>query len=294
VNPASVWSVALASGAELGERPVWDERAGALVWVDITTGSLHRFRPEGSDEVIAHTGGTLGAVALRQGGGYILAADQRFLLTDEHGSVVGEHGPIDAASDIAFNDGACDPGGRFWAGTVAVDRHLGAGCLYRLDPDGRIDTMLEGVTESNGVGWSPSGDTMYYIDSGEETGRVRAFEFDASSGSLGRERDLLVFEPDSGIPDGLVIDSEGYIWIAVWDGSRVIRVSPQGDVVERLPLPVSQPTCPGFGGQDLLELYVTSAWQGMDGDRRAAEPQAGHLFVTRPGPPGLPAVRFAG
>jgi sugar lactone lactonase YvrE len=294
VNPAAVWNVALASGAELGERPVWDERAGALVWVDITAGSLHRFHPGGSDDVIGHTGGTLGAVALRQGGGYILAADQRFLLTDERGSIVGEHGPIDAVSNIAFNDGACDPAGRFWAGTVAGDRRAGAGCLYRLDPDGRIETMLEGVTESNGVGWSPSGDTMYYIDSGEETGRVRAFGFEASTGSLGPERNLLVFEPGAGIPDGLVVDSEGFIWIAVWDGSQVIRVSPQGDVVKRLPLPVSQPTCPGFGGEGLQDLYVTSAWQGMDAGRRAEEPQAGHLFVTRPGARGLPASRFAG
>ena len=290
----SVWTVALAAGAELGERPVWDDRAGALVWVDISAGCLHSFRPGGDDEVIARVDGTLGAVALRRDGGYILATDGRFLLIDEDGSIAAEISLDGNPGDVRFNDGACDPAGRFWAGTVADDRRTGAGCLYRLDAGGQAHKVLDGVTESNGVAWSPPGDTMYYVDSGEVPARVRAFEFDVLAGSLGADRDVLVFGPDQGIPDGLVVDSEGFLWIAVWEGWQVMRVSPQGEVVSRLPLPVSQPTCPGFAGEAMQQLYVTTAWQGLSGEQRAAEPLAGHIFVTTPDAPGLPAVRFAG
>jgi sugar lactone lactonase YvrE len=294
VSSTALWSVALEAGAELAERPVWDERAGALLWVDISAGCLHRFRPGGTDDVIVQIEGTLGAAALRSNGGYVLAADQRFLLIDEDGSIVGEERPDGIPDDVRFNDGACDPSGRFWAGTVADDHRSGGGCLYRLDPGGHVQMVLAGVTESNGVGWSPTGDIMYYVDSEEVPARVRAFDFDASAGALGRDRDVIVFGPGEGVPDGLVVDSEGFLWIAVWEGSQVIRVSPKGEVASRLPLPVSQPTCPGFGGEGLQDLYVTTAWQGLNPGQRAAEPMAGHIFVTKPDAPGLPAVRFAG
>jgi sugar lactone lactonase YvrE len=197
--------------------------------------------------------------------------------------------------DVRFNDGACDPVGRFWAGTVADDVRPGGGALYRLDPDGTITTVLEGVTESNGLGWSPDGTILYYVDSGEPEPRVRAFDYDTDTGRIGWEPyDLIRFPGGAAVPDGLVVDSEGCLWVALWGGSEVRRYSATGGLLATLPVPVSQPTCPAFGGPDLSDLYLTTAWQGLDERQREAEPLAGHLLRTRPGAAGLPAGVFAG
>src|SRR5882724_2950338 len=154
------WEVALPAQADLGERPVWDAAAGGLIWVDINAGQLHRFTPgagpEQSDEVIIDLGLAIGAAAPRRDGGYVLATADGFRLAGSDGSPDGEPvRPEGMGADLRFNDGACDPAGRFWAGTVARDRRAGAGALYRLDPGGEVTRMLTGVTESNGLGWSP-------------------------------------------------------------------------------------------------------------------------------------------
>ena len=179
----AAWEVAVPAGAELGERPFWDAATGTLGWVDIHAGRLHRYRPGAGDEVVHTAGVAVGAAAPRAGGGYVLAAADGFRLVGADGRADG--GPLrppGMAEDVRFNDGACDPAGRLWAGTVAADRRPGGGALYRLGPGGRITLMLDGVTESNGLGWSPDGGTMYYIDSGEPRPRIRAFGFDAAAG----------------------------------------------------------------------------------------------------------------
>jgi sugar lactone lactonase YvrE len=295
------WSVALAAGAELGERPVWDAPARGLIWVDINAGQLHRYSPgTGRDTVLVDLGPgvPVGAAAPRRLGGYVLAAADGFRLTE-----LGWAGGLEArepvrpagmGADLRFNDGACDPAGRFWAGTVARDRRPGAGALYRLDGDGTITLMRSGVTESNGIGWSPAGDVMYFVDSGEARPRVRAFGYELASGTIGAGRDLIAFGPGEGIPDGLAVDAEGCLWIALWGGSQVRRYSASGALLDAVELPVSCPTCPGFGGDGLRDLYVTSAWEGMDGAARAAEPLAGHIFRIACATGGQPPVRYAG
>ena len=294
------WEVVIAAGAELGERPVWDPRSSCLIWVDIKAGRLNRFTPgSGNDVVIELTAGgraiPIGAAAGRRSGGYVLAAADGFRLASPDGvSEVGPLRPPGMTDDIRFNDGACDPAGCFWAGTVAYDVRPGAGALYRLNPDWTITTVLEGITESNGLGWSLDGTTFYYIDSGEHEPRVRAFGLDPATGDLGKPTDLVRFPPGPVVPDGLTVDGEGCLWIAMWGGGEVRRYDPFGGLLATLPVPVSQPTCPAFGGPDLADLYLTTAWKGLDERQRAAEPLAGHLLRTRPGTNGLPAGEFGG
>jgi sugar lactone lactonase YvrE len=301
-----LWEVAVPAGAELGERPVWDTVGGCLIWVDIHAGRLHRHRPGESDDVLAEVTGPAGPVAVgaaapRAGGGYVLAAADGFRFLRPDGT--HESGPVrppGMGDDVRFNDAACDPAGRLWAGTVAHDARPAAGALYRLDPDGTVTTVLSGVTESNGLGWSPDGRTMYYIDSGEVPPRVRSFSFDPAAGELGGARDLVTFPAEEAapsgkaVPDGLVVDAGGCVWVALWGGGEVHRYSPAGDLLMALPVPVSQPTCPGFGGPELSELYVTTSWEGMGGAEREREPLAGHLLRADVGVRGLPATAFGG
>jgi sugar lactone lactonase YvrE len=299
------WDVAAAVGAELGERPVWDARARSMLWVDINVGQLHRLRvnqhglpehePEAADSVIASAGVPVGAAAPRAAGGYVLAAADGFRLIGADGAVDGAAlRPPGMPEHVRFNDGACDPAGRFWAGTYVTDGRAGTASLYRLDPDGSVTEVFDGVTESNGLAWSPDATVFYYTDSGEERSRVRAFGFDVQTGALSDERDLIRLDPADGIADGLVVDADGCLWIAMWDGGCVRRYSADGELIGLYPVPVSRPTCPGFGGPALDQLYLTTAWEGLAGERRDAEPLAGHLLRARPGVRGLAQACYGG
>lgn len=281
------------AAAELGERPVWDDMAERLVWVDILAGRVRSFRPGGGDTVLARLEASVGAVGLRRGGGYVVAAADGFHLLDADGSqAAAVRRPPWDPDDVRANDAAVDPAGRFWAGTVALDERSGAGALYRLEPSGEIVTVLDSVTESNGLAWSPDGRILYYVDSGDAPPRIRSFEFDVGRGEVSHEREFVAFGPGEGVPDGLAVDEAGCVWVAMWGGGEVRRFTASGEHVATLPVPVSQPTCPGFGGADLADLYVTTAWLGLGPATR--EPEAGHLFRTRPGMRGLPAHRYAG
>jgi sugar lactone lactonase YvrE len=294
------WEVVAAAGAQLGERPVWDPNANAVIWVDISTGNLHRFTSgraghDGENQLLGTPGVPVGAAAPRAGGGYVLAAADGFRLTDPDGGPVAPPlRPPGMPDNVRFNDGACDPAGRFWAGTEAWDMKTPIASLYRLDPDGSVHEMLTGIAESNGLAWSPDATVFYYTDSGEDSSRIRAFSFDLAAGTLGDEYDLIRFGPGEGFADGLVVDAEGCLWIAMWEGGCVRRYSPDGELIARFPVPCSQPTCPGFGGPDLDELYLTTAWEGMAGEQRAAEPLAGHLLRARPGVRGVPQACYGG
>jgi sugar lactone lactonase YvrE len=289
------WEVVAPTGAELGERPVWDPNRNCLVWVDISTGNLHQFGPDRKSAILANHGVPVGAAAPRAGGGYVLAAADGFRLTDAAGMPQGPPlRPPGMPQNLRFNDGARDPAGRFWAGTEAWDMKSPIASLYRLDRDGSVTEILTGIAESNGLGWSPDGTVFYYTDSGEDPSRVRAFSFDLQAGTLGDEHDLIRFGPGDGEADGLVIDSEGCLWIAMWEGGCVRRYSAAGELLALYPVPVSRPTCPGFGGQILDELYLTTAWWGMSGEQRQAEPLAGHLLRARPGVSGLALACYGG
>jgi sugar lactone lactonase YvrE len=283
------WSVAFAAGCELGERPVWDPRTETLWWVDILAGVLHSL-DAWHDHHAVQLDAPLGAVGLRERGGLVVASGRSIVLLDKDAEVDAEPIEVDLREGIRFNDGAVDPAGRFIVGTTATDVRRGAGALYSVDGRGGTRTLIDGVTESNGVGWSPNARTMYYVDSGEPV--VRRYVYDCETGNVRRSSDLVALDPAAGTPDGLVVDAQGGVWVAMWGGGSVRRYGPDGSLLLQWPTPVAQPTCPGFGKGD--QLYLTTAWEGLDEAQRAGQPWAGDLLV-RPAPVvGLPASRFVG
>jgi sugar lactone lactonase YvrE len=284
------WEIAFRDDAELLERPVWDDRTGTVIWVECNAGFVHRLDMAGS-HTAGHDGSRDGPPPHRDNGGIVVARDDGLLFLGADGEPDRDEVPFSLASNVRFNDGACDPTGRFVVGTCSTDGSRGQGALYSVEPDGRVTELLSGITESNGLAWSLDGLTMYYIDTGEP--KIRRYSYDPSTGILGDMDVLIAFSEGEGIADGLIVDAEGMLWAAMWEGFSVCRISPDGRVLQRLATPVSRPTCPAFGGSGLDRLYLTTAWEGMDAAARAAEPLAGSLLATAPGSKGLPAYRFA-
>jgi sugar lactone lactonase YvrE len=281
----------------LSEGPRWHAERQELLWVDILAGHLHRATLE-DDGALAEIQTIaldrhVGAVAPALGGGYVLAAGQGFLFVGETGEITELAQPMAGHPDLRMNDGACDPQGRFWAGSMAYDESPGAGSLYRLELDGSCTTVLTGLTISNGIGWSPDGSTMYLNDSG--TRRLEAFRFEGGSGDIDGRR-VLVEIPERGVaPDGLTVDEEGGIWVALWGGGAVNRYAPDGSLLVSLELPVERPTSCVFGGPDRSTLFVTSAREGLDEEAIARQPDAGRVFsVGGLGVRGLPAYLYRG
>jgi sugar lactone lactonase YvrE len=289
-----------------GEGPTWDDGRGELLWVDITAGQVRRaaIRADGSfAETGVHRGGqTVGAVVPAADGGWLLAADAGFTHLAADGSarvllsLAGEGGapaPDGTAGGTRMNDAACDPAGRFYAGTMAFDQRPGAGALYRLDLDGTVTTVLDGLTVSNGIDWSPDGRTVYLADSGP--GVVHAFDYDPGSGAFGDGRVLLEFGGDDGVADGLTVDDEGCIWAALWGGGQVRRWSPEGELLAVVDVPgVTQTSSCAFAGPGRDLLVVSTSAEGLDDAARAAQSDAGRLFTARPGGTGPPAKPYRG
>jgi sugar lactone lactonase YvrE len=223
----------------------------------------------------------------------VLAAGPGFLFVDEAGGIRELAQPATGGAEVRMNDGACDPQGRFWAGTMAYDESPGAGSLYRLELDGSCETVLTGLTISNGIGWSPGEDTMYLNDSG--TGCVEAFRFDAATGAISERRTLVHVEQPGAVPDGLTVDEDGGIWVALWGGSAVHRYAPDGSLLTRVEIPVERPTSCAFGGPERSTLFVTTARAGLDDAARARQPDAGLLFsIDGLGVRGLPCQPYRG
>jgi sugar lactone lactonase YvrE len=235
----------------------------------------------------------IGAVAPAIGGGYVLAAGQGFLFVDDSGLIHELAQPEAGHQDVRMNDGACDLQGRFWAGTVAYDETPGAAVLYRLELDGSCTTVLTGLTISNGIGWSPDGTTMYLNDSG--TARLDAFRFEGASGAIGERRTLVRIDEPGVAPDGLTVDEEGGIWVALWNGGAVRRYAPDGALLQVVELPVARPTSCAFGGPDGTTLFVTSARTDLDDEALAQQPHAGHVFaIDGLGVRGLSSLPYRG
>ena len=282
--------------ARLGEGAVWDARRQLLYWVDIEGHALHAFDPATSQDRSYALGDSVGTVVPRARGGVALTLGRAFATLDletRRVSVIAEPQEEKARQGNRFNDGKCDPRGRFWAGTMAHSEAPAAGGLYRLDPDGRVHRMLESVSISNGIDWSADARLMYYIDT--PTREVAVFDYDDATGTIVNRRVAVRFPARHGWPDGMTMDAEGLLWIAEWDGGCVSRWDPAtGKRARRVKLPVDRVTSCAFGGPDLDELYITSAWSRLDSDRRHAQPLAGGLFRFRPGVKGRPAFAFAG
>lgn len=285
--------VVVPAAAHLGEGPAWDDRDGVLLWVDILAGIVHRFDPMMGLDTSFAVGQPVGAVVPRRGPGLALAVRDGFALVDATGAIEVVAAVETDRPSNRMNDGKCDAAGRFWAGTMDEQRsRRGAGSLYRLDPSLKVTRMVDGVTISNGIAWSPDGTTLYYVDT--PTCGVDAFDFDPRGGDIGNRREIIHIDSDDGHPDGLSVDAEGYLWVAMWGGWKVRRYSPDGRLDRSITLPVSLVTSCAFGGPRLTDLYVTSSQRGLTAVARREQPLAGSLFRIRSVAEGLPVNRFGG
>lgn len=271
--------------AEHGEGPMWDADNHVLYWVDMLAGDILSLPADGVVSR-AHVGKVAAVVRPRRGGGLAVAVENGFAVIDP-----GQREPRLVAeafedSGMRMNDGGCDPQGRFYCGSMAYDKAPGRGKVYRLEPDGTVSVVLEDVTISNGLVWSLDGDLVYYVDT--PTKRIDAFDFDAGSGSFTNRRAVAHVD---GNPDGMTIDTDGFLWVALFGGSAVHRYAPDGRLDAVVQLPVSQVTACTFGGPGLDELYITTSRQDLPAGE---EPAAGALFRVRPGVSGVPASPYAG
>lgn len=283
----------------LGESPCWlpDERV--LLWVDIPGRQLNEWRPADG----RHRQWPLPTEAgccIPQPGGALLLPMRDGLWRFDRSSGGRERlapPPYDPKTE-RFNDGKADPQGRLWVGTIYEPRDPAAAALYRWWR-GKLERMAGDVTVSNGLAWSPDGGTMYWSDTKAHV--VRAFDFNGEDGSLSRQREFVRFAPRlpgagldgyGGRPDGAAVDQAGAYWVAMFEGQRLLRLSPRGDVLRELPLPVRCPTMPCFGGDDLRTLFLTTSRENRPADELAAQPLAGCVLTLRVDVPGLP-VNFA-
>lgn len=222
-----------------------------------------------------------------------MASDHHVVFVDRYGRPDGDPVEVDMPMGARFNDIACDPAGSLLAGTTTRTASAPDGVLWSLSASGDLTVLLDGVVESNGLDWSHDGAILYYVDSGEPA--VRRYRYDPATSSLGaRLSDLARIDVDHGTPDGLVVDADGTVWVALWNGGALHRYSPDGELLAHLDVPVSRPTCPAFIGTDLDRLALTTGWEGMTDTERSTEPWAGHLLTTAVGARGRHPHRYAG
>lgn len=279
---------------ELGEGVRWDTRRGELLRVDILAGRVYRDHVD--DDGALHPvrcyqlATSVGAISPIWGDdGWLLAAGTGFV----HLAPDGTYRPIAEAivgPDARFNDAGCDPQGRCWADTIANDHHAGGGALHRLDGDGGVETVLEGLTIPNGLGWSPDGETMYLVDSGPRV--VLAFAFDSERGAISAGRILITVPAELGAPDGLALDAAGDLWVAIYGGGCVQHYTPEGVLQEVYSVPARQSTCCALAGRGLHVLYVTTATEGWSDEVRRADPAAGLVYRVDTRARGVPAAPF--
>jgi sugar lactone lactonase YvrE len=266
-----------------GEGPVWSSRWGGLRWVDMLAGDVLQLTEDGS-VLRRHVADVAAALRPRRGGGAVIGVRRGFALEDPDGSVT--HLPeLWSGDDVRMNEGTCDPDGRFLCGTMAYDERPGAGSLFRLDPDRTVTVVLEGVTISNGLEWSPDGTRAYYVDT--PTREISVFDYDGA----GELHDRRPFASVDAMPDGLTVDADGGVWVALYDGRAVQHFGPDGTRGAHVRVPEGRVTACTFGGEDLDRLFITTSREGLS---PAEEPSAGSLHVADVGVRGLPAREFAG
>ena len=282
----------LAIRAGLGESPVWDGDEAALYWIDGRGLSLNRFDPTTGRNRTLSMPEPPHAIALTRGHRLLCAFDASFGFYDTRTRAVERVAmPISGVEDN-LNDGACDRAGRFWVGSKARDWVRRVGALFRYDLDGTLHRLDEGFQLSNGMGWSPDNRTMYFIDSAPR--EIYAYDFDLASGAIKNRRTLVRIAEEHGLPDGMTVDADGFLWVAQWSGGRVVRYDPDGRIARVVEMPVRRPTSVTFGGPELRTLFITSGTMRMTEAELAAEPLAGNLFALETDVQGLAEPRFAG
>lgn len=286
--------------AHHGEGPVWDTAEATLRWVDMLRGDLLSWTPppgwageEVADGAVRrdHLGDVLAVVRPRRDGGLVVALERCLALLGpgDLGTVPPRRLPeVWSDPGVRFNEGGCDPHGRFFVGSMAYDQRRGAASLYRLDPDLSVHVVLEGLTISNGLGWTPDGSAAWYHDT--QTQSLDRLVLD-DAGEVVSRTPVRETPDERGGPDGLAVDAEGCVWAALFGGSALHRISPDGELLAVVDVGARQVTACAFGGPDLADLFVTTSADGLD---EGEDPAAGALFHLRPGVRGLPLTPFAG
>ena len=285
------FDVAVGAGAGLGEGPRWDAATQTLLWVDIPGKCVHRYDPGTGEDSGQPAPGVVSLALPRRRGGVVVGLPDGLHLLD------GDQSPLIVAieseqGDTRTNDGACDSAGRLWVGTMALDERSPIAALYRVDSHLGVTTVLTGTTISNGLGWSPTGRDFYFVDS--PTRRIDVFDCDHETGALENRRPFAAVEVEGAVPDGLAVDTEGGVWVALHGGWGLRRYSPDGELAAIVELPVARVTSCCFGGEDLRDLYVTTRREGLRASELAAQPLAGALLRLDAGVSGLPTHAFAG
>lgn len=277
--------------SELGESPVWLDDRAELAWVDIQRGLIELLAVASGRVRTIPVGEMIGSIAPTRSGDLVAAVATGFVLVDLGTGRVRRLAALERTDPtIRMNDGKADPWGRFWAGTMGIDKRPDAGALYCLEPDLRLSVALDPVTISNGLDWSADRRSMFYVDT--PTQRVDRFDLEADGLGLRNRRTFATQALADGSPDGLTLDTAGGLWLALWGGFAVTGYGPSGEVEARIALPASHVTSCTFGGPDLGDLYITTAFAELTEAERAAQPLAGRAFRCRPGVLGLKANRF--
>ena len=276
----------------LGEGPLWHPQEACLYWVDIERGLLYRSKPALTAYTKTHFDTQLGAFCFKKEGGFILATGEGFFNWD-----YGQRSPkliwnpLPTRPGVRLNDGKVDPAGRFWAGSIDTEQNKAE--LYRLDPDGSQHTFLRNIGISNGLGWSPDRQTMYYTDSYQYT--IFAFDYEPDTGAISNQRKFIQL-PKTGsktVPDGLCVDAEGCVWSAQWNGWQIVRYDPEGKPLLSVKVPAQRVTSCCFGGENNSLLFITTARTGLNESELADQPHAGDVFVIQTNTIGL-ATHFYG
>ena len=276
-----------AADAHHGEGPVWHPGWGGLRWVDMLAGDILHLDPNGRVERW-HVGTVAAVLRPRRDGGLVIATEDRFALAETAGGPVTTLPAVFDDPALRFNEGGCDPDGNLLVGTMAYDETPGAGTVYRLAADHTVHVVIGAVTVSNGLAWTADGTTAFYADS--PTSRIDRFDWNRAQG-LHNRRPFVSIAPGDGVPDGLTVDADGRVWVALYNGAAVRAYDSEGALVETVELPVPKVTACTFGGRELEQLFITTSRQGDDG---ASHPGAGAVFAADVGTRGLPVLPYAG
>ena len=276
----------------LGEGPIWHANEKVLYWLDVCKPSLQRLDPATNDYHEWPMPEHIGSVVPRAQGGLVATMGNRVVAIDMPAGTISTLIKVPHwRDDIHMNDGKCDRNGRYWFGVANLDIADPKGRLYRLDPDGTLTQMEQHMTISNGLGWSPDNKTFYYTDGLKY--RIYQYEYDLASGAISNRKTFVQLQKSPIEPDGLTVDSEGYVWEAQWNSWKIFRYAPDGKIAQTIDMPVQRPTSCMFGGSNLDTLYVTSSSQNI-GEDNTLPPPAGALFAINVGVRGLPEPAFNG
>ena len=276
--------------AALGESPLWSKDEGVLYWLDCLEPAIHSFNPQTSTDKLLILDRIVSSIALY--------SSEKVLVTDENGYAFASllTGSLEHIANpyenqlVILNDGKCDRQGRFWSGTAAKDWLSPLGRMFQLSADLTFKSMDHGFTVSNGIGFSPDNNFLYFTDSVAHT--IYRYEFDIHSGAITNKKSFINTSDSEGIPDGMTVDAHGFLWVAMWDGWCINRYDPQGHKVNTIKLPIPRPTSVAFGGEHLSTLYITSARMGLSEEQLQQSPLSGSLFAMKTPFRGVPEPHF--